>query len=151
MEPSYQGYSWTLLYMLLFNTAQRIIHSTNWIDYPLYSYLPPSPVFLPVLPPAESVLWSPPRHMVSLHSFPTHQESTYECSAPTTHWETCSWLSSSYGCFPFPFGGLQYSLLFLCLCIVQSVTMETEEPTRQSSVHISGIINNEELVSQNTL
>jgi len=79
---------------------------TNWIDYPLYSYLPSSPVFLPVIPPAESVLWSPPHHMVPLHSFPTHQESTYERSAPTTHWETCSWLSSSYGCFPFPFGWL---------------------------------------------
>jgi len=85
---------------------ELLTYSTSWIDYALYSYLPSSPVSLPVLPPAESVLWFPPRHMVPLHSFPTHQESTYECSAPTTHWETCSWLSSSYGSFPFPFGWL---------------------------------------------
>lgn len=49
----------------------------------------PSPVFLPVLQPAESVLWSLPHHMRSLHSFPAHQESACEHSPPTTLLETC--------------------------------------------------------------
>jgi len=43
--------------MLLINTAAKNTSPTALT--PLYSYLPSSPVFLPVLPPAELVRWSP--------------------------------------------------------------------------------------------
>ena len=95
----------------------------------------PSPVFLPVLQPAGSVLWSLPHHMRSLHSFLTHQESACGHLAPTTLLETCLLHWSSFGCSPFQFGSFYYSLFFLCYYIVCLVTMETEQSVKSSDLY----------------
>jgi len=70
----------TLLVPDQYCCKEYFTYSTNWIDYPLYSYLPSSPVFLPVLPPAESVLWSP--HITWCLSTP----SPHTKNQPTNVW-----------------------------------------------------------------
>ena len=72
----------------LYFTIFSMMVPTMCYEVPLSPSLP-SPVFLPVLQPAGSVLWSLPRHMRSLHSFPAHQESACEHLVPTTLLETC--------------------------------------------------------------